>query len=55
MRTSIYRMDKEQGATVKHREYYLILCNKLKYKRNWKIMCVYMYMYIIYMIHFTVK
>ena len=28
MQTSIYRMDKQQGPTVQHRELYLISCDK---------------------------
>ena len=33
MQTIIYRMDKQQGPTVEHRELYLISCDKPEWKR----------------------
>ena len=33
MQTSIYRMDKQQGPTVEHREPYSISCDKPSWKR----------------------
>ena len=33
MQTSIYRMDKQQGPTVEHRELHSILCEKPEWKR----------------------
>ena len=43
MQTSIHRMNKQQGPTIEHRELYSIFCNKPKWKRIRKKMCVCMY------------
>ena len=47
MQTSIYRINKQQGLTVKHRELYSISCDKPEWKKYEKeCMCVYTYIYI---------
>lgn len=33
---AIYKIDKQQGPTVCHRELYLISCNKLQREKIWK-------------------
>ena len=42
MQTIIYRMDKQQGPTVQHRELYSISCDKTQLK-EYKKECIYMY------------
>ena len=36
MQTIIYRMEKQQGPTVQHRELYSIPCDKPEWKRTWR-------------------
>ena len=45
MQTIIYRMDKQQGPTVQHRELYSISCDKpyKKYEKKYEKECIYMY------------
>ena len=46
MHTTIYKIDKQQGFTLQHRELYLISYNKLQWKRIGKKnidICIYMY------------
>ena len=38
-------MDKQQGLTIYHKKLYSICCDKLYWKRIWKIMCVCVYIY----------
>ena len=40
MQTSIYKMDKQQGPTVKHRELYSMSCDKPEWKIIFMCMCV---------------
>ena len=41
MQTIVYRMDKQQGPTVEHRELYSTTCDKPQWKRILKRLCIY--------------
>ena len=41
--TTVYKIDKHQGPTVRHRELYSIFCNNLQWKRVGKRIDIYVY------------
>ena len=41
--TTTYKIDKQQGPTVQHRELYSIFCNNLNGKKKFKNRYMYMY------------
>ena len=53
IQTTIYKIDKQQGPTVQHRELYSIPCNKPYGKEDEDYIYIYIYIYI-YENHFAV-
>ena len=45
MQTSVYRINKQQGPTVQHREIYSISCDKPEWKKYEKE-CIYIYKFL---------